>query len=577
MRRVIPQPVRTPETADRSTRIPLSGGAAVHQRMRFVLLLCLAFLTCPNSARSTDPIHRGTISARSSGAADGWDYLRQGKYRYAQIAFRNRLRRNPKDEESRLGLGLACLELGQPNEAAQHLLPALRSRPEDPRVREGVSRALFLRARDRIAVAGFDDEARLLLLDAVEQSHAWAKLCPEAIEPWIQTTRAHFELGELSRAHEALQEARQRDASHSALDALEAELESLRILANAEERGEEVRASSLQALQELCERHAAHPAPWLRLGDFHVLFADHASALEAYTEALARQPFQNDLIEYLLVFLEVENADAHLLAGLERALDAAKQRTDDDEDPRLAALHQARGEVQLFRRNFAAARVDFRAAEKLDETRGTICSLGEALCALRLGDPIAASAGYLRAFRADASACVERLLRRGQANTVGPTLAFLADRALQEDHMEDARDLLAVAVELLPEDAACRNDHAFLCRETGAYEESIRSYRRLLELTPDDPRAWNDAALILHYHLRRDLDEAEQMYRRAVDTADALLADPETPSSRQESARGAKQDAVANLDRLRRGITERGRPGKGRRRPGSDDRDRSAQ
>ena len=48
------------------------------------------------------------------------------------------------------------------------------------------------------------------------------------------------------------------------------------------------------------------------------------------------------------------------------------------------------------------------------------------------------------------------------------------------------------------------------------FEASYQYYKRVADLRPDEPRLVNDAALLLLYHLHRDLDLAEEMFRRSI-------------------------------------------------------------
>ena len=63
----------------------------------------------------------------------------------------------------------------------------------------------------------------------------------------------------------------------------------------------------------------------------------------------------------------------------------------------------------------------------------------------------------------------------------------------------------------------------------------------------------NDAALILHYHLDRDLDEAVRLYRRAIEEGERVIADDEAGESARQRARTAVRDATSNLQRIEDG------------------------
>jgi len=146
------------------------------------------------------------------------------------------------------------------------------------------------------------------------------------------------------------------------------------------------------------------------------------------------------------------------------------------------------------------------------------------------------------------------------ADTVALSLAVgpLLDRWKRSE----ARDLLAVLCEADPQDADIWNNYAFLCRETAGsyrnadnydpaalYEQSYLAYERAVSIDDTRPRLLNDTALILQYHLHRDLDRARFLYERAIALAEQALAENPDATSRTE-LRSARNDARSNLSRL---------------------------
>jgi len=85
--------------------------------------------------------------------------------------------------------------------------------------------------------------------------------------------------------------------------------------------------------------------------------------------------------------------------------------------------------------------------------------------------------------------------------------------------LDDARELYRQLTYHAPDRADFWNNYGLMCRDTGKYEEAFSAYRRAMKLIPDDPRVINDAALILQYHLFRDIDQAEQWLLQARDLA----------------------------------------------------------
>ncbi len=82
------------------------------------------------------------------------------------------------------------------------------------------------------------------------------------------------------------------------------------------------------------------------------------------------------------------------------------------------------------------------------------------------------------------------------------------------------------------------------------YERSFVAYQRALELNPDDPQLINDSALMLHYHLERELDRVEAMYRRSIELSDARLAAADLSEDDRARFEQTKSDALENLEWL---------------------------
>ncbi|MEX1025347.1 MAG: tetratricopeptide repeat protein [Planctomycetota bacterium] len=123
----------------------------------------------------------------------------------------------------------------------------------------------------------------------------------------------------------------------------------------------------------------------------------------------------------------------------------------------------------------------------------------------------------------------------GDWNNLG---LFLRDRAeaLERNRRAKSKDELALIEDL--------------------YERAYRAYLRSLDLSPEDPQVLNDTAVMLHYYLKRDLDEARAMYVRAGELADAELAKPRLAASDRERFQIAKRDAVNNLRALEKVLAE---------------------
>lgn len=152
-----------------------------------------------------------------------------------------------------------------------------------------------------------------------------------------------------------------------------------------------------------------------------------------------------------------------------------------------------------------------------------------------------------------AFADVIRSLLGDRRGAVGAVVEFLGNRAFAGKRIDRSRDLNHV-IACLKDSADAWNNHAFLCRETGRFEDARSSYLHALEKEPDSPQLLNDAAVVLQYHLTtpENLQKARTMYERAVQLADKQLADSRTPEPARQLAKEAKANANANLDKLGR-------------------------
>jgi tetratricopeptide (TPR) repeat protein len=82
------------------------------------------------------------------------------------------------------------------------------------------------------------------------------------------------------------------------------------------------------------------------------------------------------------------------------------------------------------------------------------------------------------------------------------------------------------------------------------WDRAFEAYARALELEPDNPNYVNDYAVMLHYYLQRDFDQAQELYARAEALAAARLETTDLSEAQRELARTALRDARDNQRRL---------------------------
>ncbi len=94
------------------------------------------------------------------------------------------------------------------------------------------------------------------------------------------------------------------------------------------------------------------------------------------------------------------------------------------------------------------------------------------------------------------------------------------------------------------------NNYAFFSRETEHYEDSYAAYQKCIALAPDNARWVNDTALILVYHLNRDLDQAEELLLRAKALGQDVCKNPFIDDDVFDQNFEAYGDAMLNLSLL---------------------------
>lgn len=135
--------------------------------------------------------------------------------------------------------------------------------------------------------------------------------------------------------------------------------------------------------------------------------------------------------------------------------------------------------------------------------------------------------------------------RRGQ---VAAIIKWLADRAYSGGRIAASRDLNHV-IALLWDTADAWNNRAFLCRETGQFEQALSAYQRALEKEPNSPQLLNDTAVVLHYHLPTptNLKRARTLYAQAIENSKRVLADSAASAALKTQAQQSLEDATKNL------------------------------
>lgn len=118
--------------------------------------------------------------------------------------------------------------------------------------------------------------------------------------------------------------------------------------------------------------------------------------------------------------------------------------------------------------------------------------------------------------------------------------------------------LLDWTTRTIPDYADAWQNLGFFCREAGEYPRARDAYQRAHELLPDDPQIMNDYAVIYHFYLQSEDDLAEELYRRAIARAEAMLEAGQVPEADLGRIRDSLRDARSNLEKLLQGDRKNG-------------------
>jgi tetratricopeptide (TPR) repeat protein len=147
---------------------------------------------------------------------------------------------------------------------------------------------------------------------------------------------------------------------------------------------------------------------------------------------------------------------------------------------------------------------------------------------------------------------------------------FLVGWLAKKDRFEEAAILSDVQAAVDPKNPRFWNNVGLFRRDAGdalrdsgrpgaaeeavaEYEKSWAAYGKALEIEPENPAYLNDAAVILHYCLDRDLERAKAMYEKSQERAKIELARTDLTPEVRKVFEIALRDSKNNLEKLARG------------------------
>lgn len=469
----------------------------VRATLLLMLLLGLPVITSLSSyVWAKLPSIRAQEQVRLAERVEGWldlgfHELHLDAPRQAVAHFEEALALDPTAAEAAAGMSMALLQLDRP-EPALEALDEVAGRIERPAILEGL-RADVLTALDRSeeAAAALERrpeprDARSWFLEGLREMHAgraivlargWKAERSTSVQAHFTAAEAHF-----TRAVRSSPEARRtyqfRMAHAAGLRAQRARggplADAMVALWEASDDARYwaafsigIRPRVVALLEELTSDRPNHAAAWLRLADIQHRLGRHAEALQAYEQVAQLRP---------------QSAKAHfargallLDSGATEAAEAAYRRA-------LAVLTRADG------RKLETLAAMARLLERDGNMEQAETQLREVLSAAPNDVDHAVALGTLLARQGRREEALE-LLRpatEGDGEAAVAALEQVIGIHLAEDRLEVAIKLARSATARHPKAASLERMRARAQVRRGKESRAIRSYRRALELDPQD-------------------------------------------------------------------------------------------
>jgi len=446
------------------------------------------------------------------------------------------------------------------NDALLLLQEAISSSPEDPRLHVLTAKAIYIRAMETSKDPRLGREVLEDLSLVEEEARAALKSLPSSRDARMLLAQALYGRGKIQEAEKEVSRILQDHPGDGGARFLMGEICFLKA-GKTRDRKEAaaLRARAAGQYEKALQGGAPRAKTFRRLGDLATYEGDMEKALGYYGRALALDPYQapHD-------WLFSRCAPSRGVDLYEKAAAAREKAGDRKGASFLLAWAGAFLEKQ---KKWKEARAVYDRSFALDPGGQWRSRYRAGWCCWWMGLKKEAEKEFLLLVRSRRPEFCDLLRNSGpEGKTAAAMMHALAAKAVAEGRTRDARDL-SLLLATVRGGALDWNNYAFLCRETGEYEEAWQAYLYALGKAPRNPRILNDAALILQYHLHRNLGLAKKLYERAVASARKILADKNAKPADKSEAASALRDALNNLARLKRNMkrVKRGKAAKSRR------------
>jgi tetratricopeptide (TPR) repeat protein len=456
-------------------------------------------------------------------------------------------------------LGEAELELALPDDAVATLLAANRLAGDEARTLLALGKALLAQARAAVAEGDYE-KAGFAYTDATSFLEEAAAREPQSGVALLLAAESERERGDpataLVFAERALERAPEDPETLLKVGTLRYFATGAVIQSGDLDGAKAARQRTREAFDRviaLDREGGFHGRAWNGLGWVALQAGELDSAAEAFKKSLIADPLLDDSYrQWLAIRNDTKENRTAMVKQLDEVVAAARKSKPTERQRRATAVAlYYRGKVKGALRDRAGLIADLKEAVNLDATLSSYAATQIALAQYSAGEYDAAADHLLGHAKGDVEGVVAAVNGDSSPRDVLVALRGLADKMVGANRVEAARDLFEIIANASQNSADDWNNYALFCRDTMRYEESYAAYERALELRPDDPGLLNDTALILQYHLDRDLERAIELYDRAIVEGQRVLADDGQDSFAKEIARVAVRDATNNSRMLR--------------------------
>ena len=565
------------------------------QRMSLAAMACLPawFLSAPAAFAAAVAAQPLAHYASDQQITEGQALLVEGKAEEALKIFEAADKASGGALETRVWVLRAWMDVGRLNDAFNEAEALQKEHGESPEIDYLFGYGSFQRASNLLKANG---NPGLAFGDAISYLQAALDQKPDGFpDAWLTLAHSSWYALELDRAVSAIAKAVENHPNSAKVRSIEGEIHFSAYKDAVQRAGKDETAPKDHARKALAaflrageltpkkvENATQQTAIWRQIGFVHAWLGDLPKASESFAEALSWDP---TAVDYNLLWQTVvKNQDMKVFnATLARGLTGYKKRFG-EESAGSATILWWLGYGQMTAGEHEKAEVSFReSVARNDEFLNSWFYVG--LTQYHRANYEEACKAWLAYWDKNPASLVATI--QGSEDHWMPIVKFAASKVTEDGYnsrglpsLEIAERMTQVLSGVQPANGLHWNNLGLLRRDIASlkwrmrernpitvrqalkiYDSSWNAYNKAVTLSPKDPGYLNDAAVILHYYLERDLDTAKEYYERAKREAQAMV-DNESWNRMEEKLRAAEEtrirtalrDATVNLKKLEDGV-----------------------